>query len=334
MAFNFSPIFNGWQFFTPSGLPLSGGFLNTYLAGTSTPANTYTTRIGNVPNSNPIALLADGRTPQEIWLDSTLAYKFVLTDSLLNQIGTYDNIVGIDNSAPAALTEWVLFAPAPSFVNATTFTLAGNQMSLFEVGRRVLYTLGAGQYTGSITASVFGAITTVTLATDAIPLDGTLSAVAYGFLDALKPSVPTAFVSQVTAPSAIFQTLSIPAGGLLPGTYVPTLTNNANISASSAQVAQYFRGGNVIIVSGAVNITSTAANLFTILYISLPVPSNFATGFQCAGTATRGLVIGPVAPLAGVVLGVSPANVASLGFVSDAVGTSAVWAYQFTYLVI
>jgi len=201
MAFNFSPVFNGWQFFTPSGLPLSGGFLNTYLAGTSTPANTYTTSVGNIANSNPIALLSDGRVPQEIWLDSTLAYKFVLTDSLLNQIGTYDNIVGIDNSVPAALTEWVLYAPAPSYVNATTFTLAGNQTALFEVGRRVRYTLNSGQFTGSIVTSVFGAITTVTLVTDSIPLDATLSAVAYGFLDALKSSVPTNFVSPITGAS-------------------------------------------------------------------------------------------------------------------------------------
>src|SRR6202007_315865 len=90
----FSPIFNAWQGFTSGGIPLSGGKINAYLAGTSTPHNTYTTVVGNVANSNPIVLQSDGRPPFEIWLETGIAYKFVLTDSLgLNPI-TYDNISG------------------------------------------------------------------------------------------------------------------------------------------------------------------------------------------------------------------------------------------------
>lgn len=89
-----SPIFNGWQGFTPAGLPLTLGQIYTYQAGTNTPALTYTTSAGNVANSTPIALDAGGRPPQEIWLDDSLAYKFVLQDSLGNTLGTYDNITG------------------------------------------------------------------------------------------------------------------------------------------------------------------------------------------------------------------------------------------------
>lgn len=93
-----SPIFNGWQGFTPGGLPLSGGFINTYQAGTATPAITYTTSSGNVANSNPIVLGPDGRPPFEIWITQGQAYKFVLTDSLgLNPI-TYDNIFGVGDN--------------------------------------------------------------------------------------------------------------------------------------------------------------------------------------------------------------------------------------------
>jgi hypothetical protein len=210
-AVNFSPIFNGWQGFTPTGIPLALGWVQTYIAGTTTPLPTYTTNAGNIVNANPIPLLADGRPPNEIWLDAAYSYKFALLDSLLNQIATYDNITGIDNSVPAALTEWVVSGLTPAYVNATTFTLAGNQTALFEIGRRVRYTLGAGQYTGSITNSVFGALTTITLVTDSIPLDASLSAVDYGLLDALKPSVPTAFKSAVTAPT-IASTATITAG--------------------------------------------------------------------------------------------------------------------------
>lgn len=96
---NLSPLFNGWQGFTPAGLPLSGGFINTYIAGTSTPLATYTTIAGNVANSNPIQLGPDGRPPFEIWLTQGQSYKLVLTDSLgLNPL-TYDNISGIGDGS-------------------------------------------------------------------------------------------------------------------------------------------------------------------------------------------------------------------------------------------
>lgn len=94
-AVNLSPVFQSWQGFTAGGLPLAGGFINTYIAGTSTPQTTYTTSAGSIANSNPIQLGPDGRPPSEIWLVSGVAYKFILTDSLgLNPL-SYDNISGI-----------------------------------------------------------------------------------------------------------------------------------------------------------------------------------------------------------------------------------------------
>lgn len=102
MSVLLSPIGNGFQFFTTTGLPLNGGFLYTYQAGTSTPLATYTTTNGNVANTNPIVLGTDGRPPQEIWLTSGTSYKFVLADSSNVVIQTYDNLYGIVNVAPAA----------------------------------------------------------------------------------------------------------------------------------------------------------------------------------------------------------------------------------------
>lgn len=90
-----SPLFNGWQGFGSTGLPLNGGLIYTYQAGTSTPAATYTTNAGSVQNANPIVLAADGRPPQEIWLVEGTTYKLVLNDNLGNLLGTYDNITGI-----------------------------------------------------------------------------------------------------------------------------------------------------------------------------------------------------------------------------------------------
>lgn len=101
MAVNLAPIGNGQQFFDNTGLPLAGGLLYTYQAGSSTPFNTYTTISGNVLNSNPIVLGTDGRPPNEIWLTYGYYYKFVLTDSTGTVIGTWDNLYGFIGTASA-----------------------------------------------------------------------------------------------------------------------------------------------------------------------------------------------------------------------------------------
>ena len=67
MAVLLSPIGNGFQFFTSTGIPLNAGYLYTYQAGSSTPLATYTDNTGNIANSNPIVLGSDGRPQTEIW---------------------------------------------------------------------------------------------------------------------------------------------------------------------------------------------------------------------------------------------------------------------------
>jgi hypothetical protein len=100
MAVNLSPLGGvAAQFFNNDGVPLAGGLIYTYLAGTNTPASTYTTGAGNVAHSNPIVLDSAGRVPTgEIWLTDSVSYKFVIKDVNLALIGTYDNIVGINSN--------------------------------------------------------------------------------------------------------------------------------------------------------------------------------------------------------------------------------------------
>ena len=87
----------GAQFSDANGAPLSGGLIYTYEAGTTTNAVTFTSRTGLVNNTNPIVLDSAGRTPAEIWLTGGSLYKFVLKDSALVQIGSYDNIPAIND---------------------------------------------------------------------------------------------------------------------------------------------------------------------------------------------------------------------------------------------
>lgn len=81
------------QFFDDNGVPLSGGLIYTYVAGTTTPSPTYTSSNGITFHSNPIVLDAAGRVPGgEIWLTAGARYKFVIKDSVGVQIGSYDNV--------------------------------------------------------------------------------------------------------------------------------------------------------------------------------------------------------------------------------------------------
>jgi hypothetical protein len=107
----------GQQFLDNSGNPLTGGLLYTYTAGTTTPANTYTSSSGVTAHSNPIIMDAAGRLESEVWLTGEVAYKFILRDSAGALLGTYDDIYGI-NDVSATGVPW-------SEITATPTTLAG-----------------------------------------------------------------------------------------------------------------------------------------------------------------------------------------------------------------
>ena len=89
----------GAQFFDNNGVPLAGGLIYTYLAGTTTPAATYTSSTGLIAHSNPIVLNAAGRIATgEIWLTQGVSYKFILYTSANVLIGSYDNVSGVFDS--------------------------------------------------------------------------------------------------------------------------------------------------------------------------------------------------------------------------------------------
>jgi hypothetical protein len=101
MAVNLSPVGGAAaQFFNNNGVPLAGGLIYSYLAGTSTPEATYTSISGSIAHTNPIVLDSAGRVPGgEIWLTEGTVYKFILRDLVGTLLGTYDNISGINNAA-------------------------------------------------------------------------------------------------------------------------------------------------------------------------------------------------------------------------------------------
>lgn len=85
---NLSPLLRQ-RFFDVNGLPLAGGQLFTYAAGTTTPQATYSNQTGTA-NANPVVLDAYGYA--DVWVDPTLAYKFKLEDVNNNVQWTVDSV--------------------------------------------------------------------------------------------------------------------------------------------------------------------------------------------------------------------------------------------------
>lgn len=115
-----------FQFSNALGLPMSGGTLTSYLAGTTTPVTTYQDEALTSANTNPIEL--DSRGECVIWLDSTKTYKFELRNALGVVQWTVDNITGAGALADRLRTDLaasggaalVGYIPAASGATATT----------------------------------------------------------------------------------------------------------------------------------------------------------------------------------------------------------------------
>lgn len=82
--------------FSANGVPMVGGTLTVYVAGTTTPTNTWQDSELTIANTNPISL--DARGECVLWLDPAVVYKFVLKNAQGVIQWTQDNI-----SNPAAL---------------------------------------------------------------------------------------------------------------------------------------------------------------------------------------------------------------------------------------
>lgn len=112
------------------------------------------------------------------------------------------------------------------------------------------------------------------------------------------------------------------------GTYTPTLTNSANVTGSTAYIAQYIRVGNVVHVTGKVDIDPTATLTATEVRISLPIATAFVSDANLCGNATNSA--GKSARIIGLV---SATGVARLVTGADIDDINRGWYYTYSYLV-
>ena len=81
--------------------------------------------------------------------------------------------------------------------------------------------------------------------------------------------------------TAVTGTPAATDGNVFSGTYTPTLTNSSGINSSAASACQYMRVGNVVTVSGQVQIAPTGSDFN--MKMTLPIASAFTASRQASG---------------------------------------------------
>ena len=138
-----------YQFSSSTGAPLANGTLTVYVAGSTTPTNTWQDSALSTLNTNPVQL--DSRGECVLWLDSAVSYKFILKNAAGVIQWTQDNISGA--------------APAGSLYASTGASLIG----YMPAGTGAVATTVQGKLRESVSVLDFGAVGDgVTDDTDAI----------------------------------------------------------------------------------------------------------------------------------------------------------------------
>jgi hypothetical protein len=254
------------QFFSDAGVPLVGGKVYTYAAGTSTPLATFQDSTGLVSNTNPIIL--DSRGEANIWLSPSLAYKFILKDSNEVPIWTVDNInLGI-NFANVIITGGTINGVTignitPGSGAFTTLSASGNvtfnssgQMQIpagttanrspTPTNGMIRYNTTISQYEGNkaVAGQSISSITSVgTLATLTTAAAHGLSTNDYVSISGVTPSnYNSSYIITVTSPTTFQYTMVSSPGGsaTVLGSYVAYLWSQIGGGATGSGDDQVF----------------------------------------------------------------------------------------------
>lgn len=282
MALQISPFGNN-QFFTIDGKPAAGYQLFVYVSRSSTKQSIYADKDGIAKHTNPIILGVDGFPPSPLYIDTALSYKFVLAvefdeDPPTSPVKTIDEVsVGLE-ATTITTPEWSI-GTTPTYINATTFQIAGDQRSTYHAGRRLKLLSNAGILYGSVQSNSFSTNTNVVVLLDSGSLDNTLSSVYFGFLSASGSAWPggynnglgTTFTGTVTiTPTSSFNLLPVAsiiltgASSLPPQGYL--LCNGAAVSRTTysalfGQIGVTFGAGDGSTTFNLPNISGPVSNV-------------------------------------------------------------------------
>jgi len=257
-------FFPRFRAFTVAGTgPLNGGKLFSYIAGTSTPQDTYTDSTLGTPNSNPTILSAAGEA--DVWIGA-LNYKFILKDSLDVTIWTEDNVsesgvAGLSNASSVPT-----FVPAASVGgSANAITLAPTPaITAYAAGQRFSFPAGAAN-TAAVTIATNG------LATRALQFaDGTAMVGGELFAGGLYDIEDTGTVYNLLN--------SAQGSGLL--TFTPGIAFSASLLSVGvtygSQQGSYMKLGRIVHFWMVVTLTSKGSSTGQAFLTGLPYSCNAA----------------------------------------------------------
>ena len=280
-----SPILQQSQF-DDNGNFLAGGLIWSYAAGTTTPQAVYTDSTAATAWPNPITLDARGECGGEIWLTAGSSYKFVLESAPEygqthgEQISVFDEVTGVNDTVTIPSTNnWIEFAGTPTYISGTSFSVAGDQRSTFQVDRRLKSVNSGGTIYSSILSRSYAAgATTVTVLNDTGSLDAGLSTIYYSFVETDPSSIPPPFASGTRI---VFAQAAAPFGW----TQVTTFNDYALRLVSGAGGGS---GGSVAFTSAFAN-TNTDATTLSISQIpshNHSLANAYAIGTTAGGSGT------------------------------------------------
>jgi len=276
MAQKINP-FSGRQFLDANGDPYSGAQLFIYSAGSSTKITTTKDSAGSSNHANPIILNSRGEpgdgagASQAIWQSEGVSVKLVLapstdTDPPVAAISSWDNISGI-NDTTVTIDQWIA-GPNPTYVDATSFTLVGDQTSDFHVNRRLKTSNTSGSIYSTIISSAYTTLTTITVINDSGTLDSGLSAASYGINTATNQSISSYAVTSLLE------------------TFTPTVQDSSLSDAEgqtyTTQKGFYTRIANRIFFDITLDVSSlgTLAAASSVRVANLPLASTSTTDYN------------------------------------------------------
>jgi hypothetical protein len=205
--------------------------------------------------------------------DTTVATHDALSAVNLHVVaGAFDNLQ--DYLATLSDTGLIVQNTVTTIVSATSHTIAGDQTAIFKVGRVFVFAVAGVYYRAVITASAYGALTTVTLNGDALPSSGTVTACGFEFATNTNKPIDYSLIKSATnAP-----TLNAPAGYVWlysKGDGLLVKDSSGNIRHISTVVT------TVTSTAGAVTLDLASSNFFELTLtenVTSITPSNGADG--------------------------------------------------------
>ena len=293
---------NAWtQLGDALGAPCAGCFLYQFVAGSTTPQNTYTTPGGGVANNNPLALGADGTA--NIWLTPGQTYRFDLYTPQLVLIRSIDNVPGGTLLGQSAVTaNYVLAGPTTGAAATPTFRalVAADFAALFTP------TTCTNQFLTAISSSVIGTCSTDTLASAQHANQGTTTTLLHGNA-AGNPSwtnvLGADFGSSIAARSALVRA-SASTGAPAFGTTIDVLAYQvAEIPAFNIAAADFTTSG-----------VGTALEAITGLTFTVPANTALIIPFSCKLIYSQA-VANDVVAFGVQTATVSPTNISAEGII-------------------